>query len=189
MLHIALVHFPTIDKNGRTVTTSITNLDIHDICRAGLTYGVAAVWYVHPYTAQQAFLKSVVGHWQEGWGGEYNPNRKEALSIARGALDLSEVAAHIERVEGRRVRFVGTSAQRWPKSIPYSALRRDIKGHDRHSTCLVFGTGWGIHPELMEQFDDVLDPIEGVGHWNHLSVRSAVAIILDRLLASGLTPP
>jgi hypothetical protein len=34
----------------------------------------------------------------------------------------------------------------------------------------------------MEQADYILEPIYGPGEYNHLSVRSAVAIILDRLL-------
>lgn len=35
--------------------------------------------------------------------------------------------------------------------------------------------------EMMEKFDYILEPIHGTGEYNHLSVRSAVAIILDRL--------
>ncbi|HEY6838272.1 MAG TPA: RNA methyltransferase, partial [Geobacteraceae bacterium] len=47
---------------------------------------------------------------------------------------------------------------------------------------LVFGTGWGLTEELFERADLVLRPIKGPGSYNHLSVRSAAAIILDRLL-------
>ncbi len=46
---------------------------------------------------------------------------------------------------------------------------------------LLFGTGWGLTQEVKDSSDYVLAPIEGKGY-NHLSVRSAVAIILDRLL-------
>jgi hypothetical protein len=34
----------------------------------------------------------------------------------------------------------------------------------------------------MAHADYILDPLAGAGTYNHLSVRSAVAIILDRLL-------
>ena len=35
--------------------------------------------------------------------------------------------------------------------------------------------------ELREEFDYILEPVYGHGDYNHLSVRSAVSIILDRL--------
>jgi hypothetical protein len=34
---------------------------------------------------------------------------------------------------------------------------------------------------MMKKFDYILEPVYGPGEYNHLSVRSAVAIILDRL--------
>jgi hypothetical protein len=46
---------------------------------------------------------------------------------------------------------------------------------------LVFGTGWGLTEEVLGRADDLLEPILGTGAYNHLSVRSAAAIILDRL--------
>ncbi|HAX46903.1 MAG TPA: hypothetical protein DCX78_08785, partial [Nitrospina sp.] len=42
---------------------------------------------------------------------------------------------------------------------------------------------WGLEKSILTEADYVLDPIDGVGEYNHLSVRAAVAIILDRLLA------
>jgi hypothetical protein len=59
-------------------------------------------------------------------------------------------------------------------------LRRLLE--DRGTPFLIlFGTGWGLTQEVKDSSDYVLVPIEGKGY-NHLSVRSAVAIILDRLL-------
>jgi hypothetical protein len=49
---------------------------------------------------------------------------------------------------------------------------------------LLFGTGWGLVPELQERAAVRIAPIAGVGDWNHLSVRGACAITLDRLLGS-----
>ena len=46
---------------------------------------------------------------------------------------------------------------------------------------ILFGTGSGLTDGVLEQCDHLLDPIEGAGEYNHLSVRGAVAIILDRL--------
>lgn len=47
---------------------------------------------------------------------------------------------------------------------------------------LLFGTGWGLAPQVFDEVDAVLEPISGVNGYNHLSVRSAASILLDRLL-------
>ena len=46
---------------------------------------------------------------------------------------------------------------------------------------LLYGTGWGLAPSVFQQATLRIHPIEGVNAWNHLSVRAACAIILDRL--------
>jgi len=46
---------------------------------------------------------------------------------------------------------------------------------------MMFGTAWGLADELFRKADHVLQPIEGDNEYNHLSVRCASAIILDRL--------
>ena len=48
---------------------------------------------------------------------------------------------------------------------------------------LIFGTGWGLTEEMVKSCDYILEPVWGRGDFNHLSVRSAASIILDRLLA------
>ena len=48
---------------------------------------------------------------------------------------------------------------------------------------LLFGTGWGLEKSILNEADYVLDPIGGIGEYNHLPVRAAIAIVLDRLLA------
>jgi hypothetical protein len=45
----------------------------------------------------------------------------------------------------------------------------------------VLGTGWGLTDELMAGCDRRLAPIRCGTDYNHLSVRSACAIMLDRL--------
>ena len=51
-----------------------------------------------------------------------------------------------------------------------------------HPLLLLFGTGWGLAPELFGRGWPVLAPIRGSGAYNHLPVRAAAAIMLDRLL-------
>jgi len=45
-----------------------------------------------------------------------------------------------------------------------------------------FGTGRGRAREVLQESDYILAPIEGVLDYNHLSVRSAAAIVLDRMM-------
>ena len=45
-----LVHYPIYDKFGKIITTSITNLDIHDIARTCKTYGVKNYYLVNKLT-------------------------------------------------------------------------------------------------------------------------------------------
>jgi hypothetical protein len=49
---------------------------------------------------------------------------------------------------------------------------------------LLLGTGWGLSDDCFEAADFILEPIAGAGTYNHLSVRSAAAILLDRLTAT-----
>ena len=46
---------------------------------------------------------------------------------------------------------------------------------------LLFGTGWGFTEDFLSSVDYILEPIKGIKEFNHLSVRSAVAITLDRI--------
>jgi hypothetical protein len=190
-LHVALVHYPITDKIGNAVCTSITNLDLHDISRAGTTYAVETVWLVHPYEAQQRFIRRVIRHWTQGWGANYNPSRKESLARTELVYDLGEVIRQIEAREGRRPFTVGTHAAQVANSVSYAHVRAELEHDPAQPWLVVFGTGWGLHPEMMEQLDYMLDPIWGPCEWNHLSVRAAIGIILDRLRGLGhpLHPP
>ena len=46
---------------------------------------------------------------------------------------------------------------------------------------ILFGTGWGLADSQISTVSRVLAPLSGPLPWNHLSVRSAAAITLDRL--------
>ena len=182
MLSVALVHYPCVNREGKVVTTAVTNFDIHDIARAGRTYGIDHYFLVTPVELQQQFARRIVDHWTEGWGADYNPSRGEALANIEIVGDLAAAGDAIERARGRQPYWVATSARRYPHGITCEALRERI---GREPVCLIFGTGYGLHPELIELADAILEPIEGPQPWNHLSVRSAVSIYLDRLLGRG----
>lgn len=182
MLAVALVHFPTVNKQGQVVTTSVTNFDIHDIARASCTYGVDRYFIVTPIELQQKFTRRIITHWIDGAGAEYNPTRKDALSGVEIVGDLVAAGESIERDFGGPTNWVATSAKRYPNTITCLEMRRRLKA-GKENFCLIFGTGHGLHSQVIDEADYILEPINGPTPWNHLSVRSAVSIYLDRLLA------
>lgn len=177
---IALVHHPVYDKNRAVVATAVTNLDIHDIARAAKTFGLARYYLVTPVQEQRALAERVRTHWVNGWGAGYNPKRKEALELISLASSLEEAADDMERRSGTKPRLIMTGARNRPNSISCRELSARVQsGTD--PWLLVFGTGWGLTDEVMAMADHILEPIRGPGAYNHLSVRSAVSILLDRL--------
>jgi hypothetical protein len=179
-LYIALLHYPVYNKRGAVVTTAVTNMDIHDISRAARTYGAKRFYIVTPIEKQQAFVKRILHHWQEGHGAQYNPSRKEAFDIVDTEGSLDDVIQNIAERVGKKVRLVVTSATRQESSVRFEDLR-DTISDNRDAYLLAFGTGWGVSEEIIERADFVLEPITGPSDYNHLSVRSAVTVVLDRL--------
>jgi hypothetical protein len=179
-IHLALVHFPVYNKIGEVVVSSVTTLDVHDISRVCRTYGVGTFYVVTPLKTQQELVERLVGHWLKGHGAEYNPTRKEALLKTVVKNNLDDAVKDITAQCGKKPRIVMTGAKEAPKSIGYAALKDELKQGD--PTLLVFGTGWGLEKNLVQSADHALLPIEGVNGFNHLPVRGAISIILDRLL-------
>jgi len=179
-LYVALLHHPVLDKNGAVVTTAVTNMDVHDIARLARTYDVRGYYVCTPIPTLQRLVERIVFHWEEGPGATYNETRKEALAIVRLADELDAAVTDVERESGRMPRLVATSAREGGRRLGFAALRDRLRT-DARPELLVFGTGWGLTPEVLERCDDLLEPVRGVGDYNHLSVRSAAAIILDRL--------
>lgn len=180
-VYVALVHYPVYNKHLQVISTSVTNLDIHDISRCARTYDVAKFFIVHPLPAQQELVEKVRSFWQEGYGSEYNPDRKDALDVLQISDSLEAVIDEIFRTTGKKPCTVATDARRYPNTIGYRELRQQIFQGEQ-PVLLVFGTGYGIEKELMTRMDLILEPVMGGSDYNHLSVRSAVAIIIDRLL-------
>jgi hypothetical protein len=173
---IALMHYPVYDRNGRTVVSAITNLDLHDIARAARTFGLSRYYVVTPAVEQQRLAGQIIGHWQEGYGATYNPKRKSALELVTVKGTLDEV---IQTDFGSAPRLVATGAAA-AATVTYAGFREELT-NSAVPHLLLFGTGWGLADEIMARADLILPPVKGAGEYNHLSVRSAVAIILDRL--------
>lgn len=182
-IHLALVHFPVYNKAGEVVVSSVTTLDVHDVSRICKTYGVGSFYVVTPLKTQQELVGRLVGHWLKGHGAEYNPTRKEALLQTKVIKSLDDAVAEVTEQSGEKPCVVVTGAKRVPNSIGFASLREQLqKGGP---VLLVFGTGWGLEKNLIRNADCVLEPIEGNSGFNHLPVRGAIAIILDRLLGRG----
>ncbi len=176
-----LVHYPVLDPRGKVIHTSLTNLDIHDIARLATTYDLPRYYIVQPGKEQRELAQSLLDYWVLGHGGAVNPDRRAALSRVVLVDSLEEAAADVAGRRRRRPTIVATSAKMRPNAISFADLRRKIWREDG-DCLLVFGTGHGLAEEVLESSDHVLKPVEGRGVYNHLSVRSAVAIIVDRLL-------
>ncbi len=180
-IDIALVHYPVINRNGETIGSAVTNLDIHDIARAGKTYGIGTYWLVTPYEEQQELAGEIVGHWTKGYGGRANSDRGNALSIVRICADLEEVIRLASEKFSARPLVLSTCAKPQPDTIEYAEMRTRI--WEGEPVLLLLGTAWGLAPELLTWSDATLPPLCGKNPFNHLSVRSAASIIMDRLLS------
>jgi len=180
-VYIALIHHPIYNKNRQVVRTCLTPMDLHDIARVGRTYGIRGFFCVNALASQMELAQTIVDHWTSGWGARYNPNRKEAITLTRIVPDLPSVRREIAREWGRPLRTVATSARVLNPDLDYPELRSRIERGDE-AFLLMFGTGWGMVEETVKEADYRLQPIRGPGEYNHLSVRSAVSIILDRIL-------
>jgi tRNA (guanine37-N1)-methyltransferase len=180
-VYVALIHHPVYDKNRQIVTTAITNMDIHDIARSARTYGIKGFYVIHSVKELQKLAAKIIHHWEHGYGSQYNNTRKVALALARLKDTLDEAIADIEQEYGVKPILVATSAKNASGRISFAELKEMLR-NERRPFLLLLGTGWGLTETLLAQADHVLEPIRGNTDYNHLSVRSAAAIIFDRLL-------
>lgn len=179
-LYAALIHYPVVNKNGATIASALTNLDLHDISRATKTYGLKAFFVVTPLEDQKDLIHKIISHWTEGIGSQYNPKRRSALELIRVHDAYADVIERVAVSEGMHPITIATCARKYPHNLSYPECRAMLKNGNPY--VLVFGTAWGLSAEFISAADYVLAPITGKTDYNHLSVRSAAAIILDRLL-------
>jgi len=179
--YVALVHHPVVDRTGKVVTSAVTNLDVHDIARSTNTYGLAGYYVVTPVASQREKADHIAAMWQEE-GGEH---RADALALVRPIASVADALADIAARHGAAPLVAATSARAdvFPGALKVDSrgLVAELQGAPGRPLLLLFGTGWGLADALIPEVERVLAPIEGRPPWNHLSVRSAVAIVLDRL--------
>ena len=179
-LYVALLHYPVYKKNREVITTSLTPIDLHDISRACLTFGVQSYYVIHPLPTMQYLAKRISDFWQSDYGANYNRTRTDALAIVRVKEHLEDCVEEIRETHSVKPVLVATSARRNFTNIGYEDLAGRLERDDK-PYLLLLGSGWGFIHEFVRRCDLVLEPIDGAGDYNHLSVRSAAAIMLDRL--------
>lgn len=175
-IYLALVHHPVL-RDGSVITSSITNLDIHDISRITVTYGLGGYFITHPDVKMRNLASQLSVHWISGSGKESNPDRSEALSRTRIVATVDEAAAIIEKEFRTKPLLIGTTAKKTDKNISI----KELKNKKNTPVLILFGTAGGMEVNMLNSLDYILEPIETGTGYNHLSVRSAVSIFIDRL--------
>ena len=57
-LHAALIHYPVYNKKKQIISTSLTNLDLHDIARTARTYDLANYFLIQPIESQRELINT-----------------------------------------------------------------------------------------------------------------------------------
>jgi tRNA (guanine37-N1)-methyltransferase len=183
-LYCGLVHYPVLDQEKNSVAVSLTNLDIHDIARISCTYGLGGYFVLTPLEDQRRLLEELVRHWTQGRGKKRNPHRARALSLVRWFAGIAETVAHLEAVTGRSPLVVGTTAA--DEDPPVLTHRRLAEILAERPVLLLFGTGHGLAPEARDLCHAFAPSLRRHGPYNHLPVRAATAVTLDRILGDWL---
>jgi len=182
-LYLALVHYPVLNRRGETIASAITNLDLHDLGRLVCTYGMGTCYIVTPLKDQSSLAQRLISHWCDGVGGKLHPDRGRALRCLRVVESIASVRRDIEDQWGQQPQVWATAAGAGTDVLRFKEARRHLARGDRPYLVLL-GTGWGLAPEVLGESDAVLEAIRGLNGYNHLSVRCAAAIFLDRLLSA-----
>ena len=178
-LSTALVHHPCLDAQGEVYTTSLTNLDVHDIARSSRTFGASAFYVVTPIEAQRQLAAAIAGFWDGTKRAQKVPSRAQAMRLLRVVVALEDAIAAETEALGEPPLVIATSARDEALALDHPTLRARMA--QAAGALVVFGTGYGLAPQALSLADVRLVPIVGPGDYNHLSVRSAAAIVLDRL--------
>jgi hypothetical protein len=181
-IYLGLVHYPVYNKNHEIVQTSVTNLDIHDIARTALTFGINTFYIITPDATQVAYVTKMVNFWSDDKGEIYNQDRSMALSIIKITSSIESGIDSITTLEGMRPIVISTTARDANGQVSCEHIAEINR--ENKPLMVLFGTGHGLAPEVHKAADYILKPISGMGNYNHLSVRSAAAIIFDRITSA-----
>ncbi len=179
-LYIGLVHYPVYNKHAERTASAITTVDLHDLGRLARTYGIKRVFVITPLDGQRDLAERVREHWLTGFGAKYNRYRREAFELICVVPSYEKAWDAVVETEGEAPLLIATDASPHDsrRSVSYHSARRLL---EKRAVIVVFGTAWGLDREFLDMADHVLEPVYGRTGYNHLSVRTAAGIILDRL--------
>jgi hypothetical protein len=95
---------------------------------------------------------------------------------------VKSLQAAVNHIDAEDLQILGTCAQD-REGLPQLSWEQARQACRDRDTLVVFGTGFGLTPEALRSCEASISPIRGYGDedYRHLSVRSAVSIVLDRL--------
>lgn len=187
--YVALMHSNVMLPEQKEGSTSVTSIDIHDIARSAATYGLKEYFLVTPFADQQKIIMTLLDFWVSKEGFEYNKLRQQAVSMVKVASTLEETVEAIRQKEEKEPLLIGTSARQeeyYRHSRPITYYDQSVVWSEQRPLLFVLGTGHGLAPELLKRCDFMLPPVYGFTAFNHLSVRSAAAVIFDRWLGNDV---
>jgi len=176
-LDLALVHHPVKNRHGEIIAATSQEFDIMDAARLGLTYGVRRLYIVQTIPAQRAMVERLIEH-----GRSSDRDVAARGSFERTALvsSVSEALSRSSAAFGVRPEVWSTSARPVGTRLSWPAARRRLA--EGVPALVLIGKAWGLAPDVFEASDMCLDAIDPGTGFNHLSVRAAMAIIVDRLM-------
>jgi hypothetical protein len=186
-LVVVLLHYPVTNRAGEPVTTAVTNMDIHDISRTCRTYEVDHFFLVNPLPEQAEIVNGILEYWRKDRSKEWHPDRYEALSRTTLVSTFQDVKEALKQLyPGLRVEIAMPDARPIPNQETYEMTKARWQSESKPGVkVIVLGTGGGVSEQFYQEVNTYLAPIYGpmgLDGYNHLSVRAAAAIILDRLL-------
>ena len=116
-------HYPVVNKRGDSIASALTTIDMHDIARAGKTFGIRGFFIVTPLEDQKKLAREVIDHWVCGVGGQLNPFRKQALELITIVTSFSDA---VEEIKARDKKSTEISDLKYGKG--YSDEKRAGKG-------------------------------------------------------------
>lgn len=170
-----------LNRLGEVISSTVDSFDFFDASRLALTYGVDRMYIVHPEPAQQALVSRLIAH------GQAQGRQDAQRGHFEHSVGVHDLQAAIDDVQARcqcRPKVVATTARSGPPKVGLGSLR-DSLSPQRPQLWLI-GKAWGMTQAVIDGADCVAASIDTGTGYNHLSVRSALAIYIDRMLGAPL---
>lgn len=178
-LDLALVHHPVKNRHGDVIAATSQEFDLMDAARLALTYDVRRLYIVQTIPAQRAMIERLIAH---GRASDRDVAARGSFERTVLVSSIQEAITHASTRTGKTPQVWSTSAQPRGDVLSWSSARERLAGGV--SALVLIGKAWGLAPTVFEDADICLAAIDPGTGFNHLSVRAAMAIIVDRLLGA-----